>query len=187
MVLSAAGAGLKYLHLKIKPDRIRETMAFVEETWTHFIPTRPFEYFFIDEYIDSKYRREQRQGRIFTRSAVVAVVLACLGLAGLAAFAAEQRTREIGIRKVLGASASHLMVLIIRDFARLAVFASVIACPVGYFLMRDWLQNFAYRVDLGFFPFVVSALGVVVATILVVGYQVYKAASANPAEVLRRE
>ena len=187
VVLSAAGAGLKYLHLKIKPDRIRETMAFVEETWTHFIPTRPFEYFFIDEYIDSKYRREQRQGRIFTRSAVVAIVLACLGLAGLAAFAAEQRTREIGIRKVLGASASHLMVLIIRDFARLAVFASVIACPVGYFLMRDWLQNFAYRVDLGFFPFVVSALGVVVATILVVGYQVYKAASANPAEVLRRE
>ena len=187
VVLSAAGAGLKYLHLKIKPDRIRKTMAFVEETWTHFIPTRPFEYFFIDEYIDSKYRREQRQGRIFTRSAVVAIVLACLGLAGLAAFAAEQRTREIGIRKVLGASASHLMVLIIRDFARLAVFASVIACPVGYFLMRDWLQNFAYRVDLGFFPFVVSALGVVVATILVVGYQVYKAASANPAEVLRRE
>ena len=187
VVLSAAGVGLKYLHLKIKPDRIRETMAFVEETWTHFIPTRPFEYFFIDEYIDSKYRREQRQGRIFTRSAIVAVVLACLGLAGLAAFAAEQRTREIGIRKVLGASASHLMVLIIRDFAKLAVFASVIACPVGYFLMRDWLQNFAYRVDLGFFPFVVSAVGVVVATILVVGYQVYKAASANPAEVLRRE
>lgn len=187
VVLSAAGAGLKYLHLKIKPDRVRETMAFVEETWSHFIPTRPFEYFFIDDYIDSKYRREQRQGRIFTRSAIVAVVLACLGLAGLAAFAAEQRTREIGIRKVLGASASHLVVLIIRDFARLALFASTIACPVGYFLMRDWLQNFAYRVDLGFFPFVISALGVVVATVLVVGYQVYKAASANPAEVLRRE
>ncbi len=187
VVLSAAGAGLKYLHLKIKSDRIRETMAFVEETWTHFIPTRPFEYFFIDDYIDSKYRREQRQGRIFTRSAVVAIVLACLGLAGLAAFAAEQRTREIGIRKVLGASASHLMVLIIRDFAWLALFASTIACPVGYFLMRNWLQNFAYRVDLGFFPFVISALGVVVATVLVVGYQVYKAASANPAEVLRRE
>ena len=187
VVLSAAGAGLKYLHLKIKPDRIRETMAFVEETWTHFIPTRPFEYFFIDDYIDSKYRREQRQGRIFTRSAVVAIVLACLGLAGLAAFAAEQRTREIGIRKVLGASASHLIVLIIRDFAWLALFASTIACPVGYFLMRGWLQNFAYRVDLGFFPFVISALGVVVATVLVVGYQVYKAASANPAEVLRRE
>ena len=187
VVLSAAGRDLKYLHLKIKADHVRETMAFVEETWTHFIPTRPFEYFFIDDYIDSKYRREQRQGRIFTRSAIVAVVLACLGLAGLAAFAAEQRTREISIRKVLGASASHLMVLIIRDFARLALFASTIACPVGYFLMRDWLQNFAYRVDLGFFPFVISALGVVVATILVVGYQVYKAASANPAEVLRRE
>lgn len=187
VVLSAAGADLKYLHLKIKSDRIRETMAFVEETWTHFIPTRPFEYFFIDDYIDSKYRREQRQGHIFTRSAIVAIVLACLGLAGLAAFAAEQRTREISIRKVLGASASHLIALIIRDFARLALFASTIACPVGYFLMRDWLQNFAYRVDLGFFPFVVSALGVVVVTILVVGYQVYKAASANPAEVLRRE
>ncbi len=151
VVLSAAGADLKYLHLKIKSDRIRETMAFVEETWTHFIPTRPFEYFFIDDYIDSKYRREQRQGHIFTRSAIVAIVLACLGLAGLAAFAAEQRTREIGIRKVLGASASHLVVLISQDFARLAVFASTIACPVGYFLMRNWLQNFAYRVDLGFF------------------------------------
>ena len=187
VVLSAVGTDLKYLHLKIKPDHIRETMAFVEETWTHFIPTRPFEYFFIDDYVDSKYRREQRQGRIFTRSAIVAIVLACLGLAGLAAFAAEQRAREISIRKVLGASASHLVVLISQDFARLAVFASLIACSVGYFLMRDWLQNFAYRVDLGFFPFVISALGVVVATVLVVGYQVYKAASANPAEVLRRE
>ena len=187
VVLSAAGARLKYLHLKIKSDRIRETMAFIEETWSHFIPTRPFEYFFIDDYVGSKYRREQRQGHIFTRSAIVAIVLACLGLAGLAAFAAEQRTREISIRKVLGAPAFHLVVLISQDFARLAVFASTIACPVGYFLMRDWLQNFAYRVDLSFFPFVISSLGVVVATILVVGYQVYKATSANPAEVLRRE
>ena len=140
-----------------------------------------------DDYVGSKYRREQRQGHIFTRSAIVAIVLACLGLAGLAAFAAEQRTREISIRKVLGAPAFHLVVLISQDFARLAVFASTIACPVGYFLMRDWLQNFAYRVDLSFFPFVISSLGVVVATILVVGYQVYKATSANPAEVLRRE
>ena len=142
VVLSAAGADLKYLHLKIKADHIRETMAFVEETWAHFIPTRPFEYFFIDDYIDSKYRREQRQGHIFTRSAIVAIVLACLGLAGLAAFAAEQRTREIGIRKVLGASASHLVVLISRDFARLAVFASLIACPSWIFFDAGLVAEF---------------------------------------------
>ena len=187
VVLSAAGAGLKYLHLKIKPDRIRETMAFVEETWTHFIPTRPFEYFFIQDYIDSKYRREQRQGRIFTRSAVVAIVLACLGLAGLAAFAAEQRTREIGIRKVLGASASHLVVLISQDFARLAVFASLIACPVGYFLMRDWLQNFAYQIDLAVWPFLLSIVILLVIAVLTAGCLVWKTARANPVDILRCE
>ncbi|MDE2722750.1 MAG: ABC transporter permease [Gemmatimonadota bacterium] len=187
VVLSAAGADLKYLHLKIKPDRIRETMAFVEETWTHFIPTRPFEYFFIDDYIDSKYRREQRQGHIFTRSAIVAIVLACLGLAGLAAFAAEQRTREIGIRKVLGASASHLVVLISQDFARLAVFASTIACPVGYFLMRDWLQNFAYQIDLAVWPFLFSIAVLLLITVLTAGCLAWKTARTNPVDILRCE
>ena len=187
VVLSAAGTDLKYLHLKIKPDRIRETMAFVEETWTHFIPTRPFEYFFIEDYIDSKYRREQRQGRIFTRSAVVAIVLACLGLAGLAAFAAEQRTREIGIRKVLGASASHLIVLIIRDFAWLALFASTIACPVGYFLMEDWLQNFAYQIDLVVWPFLLSIAVLLVIAVLTTGCLAWKTACANPVDILRCE
>ena len=187
VVLAAAGSRLKYLHLKIEPDHLGETMAFIEETWTHFIPTRPFEYFFIDDYIDSKYRREQRQGQLFTRAALVAVLLACLGTAGLAAFAAEQRAREMGIRKVLGASTRHLLVLIGRDFAKLVVCACAIAWPIGYFLMRDWLQDFAYRVYLGAFPFVASGLGCLFATALVVGYQCLKAASANPAEVLRRE
>ena len=187
VVLSAAGADLKYLHLKIKPDRIRETMAFVEEIWSHFIPTRPFEYFFIDEYIDSKYRQEQRQGHIFTRSAIVAVILACLGLAGLAAFAAEQRTREIGIRKVLGASVSHLVVLISRDFARLAVFAGTIACPVGYFLMRDWLQNFAYQIDLAVWPFLLSIAVLLLITVLTAGCLAWKTARANPVDILRCE
>ncbi len=187
VVLSAAGADLKYLHLKIKPDRIRETMAFVEETWMHFIPTRPFEFFFIDDYIDSKYRREQRQGHIFTRSAIVAIVLACLGLAGLAAFAAEQRTREIGIRKVLGASASHLVVLISRDFARLAVFASVLACPVGYFLMRDWLQNFAYQIDLAVWPFLFSIAILLFIAVFTAGCLAWKTARANPVDILRCE
>ena len=187
VVLSAAGADLKYLHLKIKPDRIRETMAFVEETWTHFIPTRPFEYFFIDDYIDSKYRREQRQGHIFTRSAIVAIVLACLGLSGLAAFAAEQRTREIGIRKVLGASASHLVVLISRDFAGLAVFASLIACPVGYFLMRDWLQNFAYQIDLAVWPFLLSIAVLLFIAVLTAGGIAWKTARTNPVDILRCE
>ncbi|MCY3683897.1 MAG: ABC transporter permease [Gemmatimonadetes bacterium] len=187
VVLSAAGADLKYLHLKIKPDRIRETMAFVEETWSHFIPTRPFEYFFIDDYIDSKYRREQRQGHIFTRSAIVAIVLACLGLAGLAAFAAEQRAREIGIRKVLGASASHLVVLISRDFARLAVFASVLAGPVGYFLMRDWLQNFAYQIDLAVWPFLLSIVILLVIAVLTAGCLAWKTARTNPVDILRCE
>ena len=187
VVLSAAGADLKYLHLKIKSDRIRETMAFVEETWSHFIPTRPFEYFFIDDYIDSKYRREQRQGRIFTRSAVVAIVLACLGLGGLAAFAAEQRTREIGIRKVLGASASHLIVLIIRDFAWLALFASTIACPVGYFLMRDWLQNFAYQIDLSVWPFFFSIVILLLIAVLTAGCLAWKTARTNPGDILRCE
>ena len=187
VVLSAAGTDLKYLHLKIKSDRIRETMAFVEETWSHFIPTRPFEYFFIDDYIDSKYRQEQRQGHIFTRSAIVAIVLACLGLAGLAAFAAEQRTREISIRKVLGAPAFHLVVLISQDFVRLAVFASTIACPVGYFLMRDWLQNFAYQIGLAIWPFLLSVAVLLLITVLTAGGIAWKTTRTNPVDILRCE
>ncbi len=128
-----------------------------------------------------------RQGRIFTRSAIVAVVLACLGLAGLAAFAAEQRTREIGIRKVLGASASHLVVLISQDFARLAVFASLIACPVGYFLMRDWLQNFAYQIDLAVWPFLLSIAVLLFIAVLTTGCLAWKTACANPVDILRCE
>ena len=162
-------------------------MAFVEDTWARFIPTRPFVHFFISDYLDSKYRREHRQGRLFARSAIVAVLLACLGTAGLAAFAAEQRAREMGIRKVLGASPRHLLVLLGRDFAKLVVVASLIACPIGYFLMRDWLQNFAYRLDLDVFPFAASGLGTLLVTALTVGYQCFKAARANPADVLRRE
>ena len=187
VVLAAAGNRLKYLHLEIAADRIEETMAFIEETWAHFIPTRPFEYFFIGDYIDSKYRREQRQGRLFTRSAIVAVLLACLGTAGLAAFAAEQRAREMGIRKVLGASRRHLLVSLGQEFAKLIACACAIAWPIGYFFLRDYLQNFAYRTDLGAFPFVAGGAGCIFATALAVGYPCFKAASANPAEVLRRE
>lgn len=126
-------------------------------------------------------------GRLFTRSAIVAVLLACLGTAGLAAFEAEQRAREMGIRKVLGASRRHLLALLGRDFAKLIACACAIAWPIGYFLMRDYLQNFAYRTDLGAFPFVASGAGCLFATALAVGYPCFKAATANPATVLRRE
>ncbi len=187
LVISAAGSNLKYLHLKIKEDREQEALSDIREIWSKLVPTIPFESFFIDDYVESKYSHEYRQGTLVVRSAVVAILLACLGVAGLAAFAAERRTREIAIRKVLGASEGHLLLRVAREFPMLALLAGAAACPFAYLLARDWLRNFAYRIDLTVWPFLLSVKVTLLIAVITVVRFARQAARTNPVDVLSQE
>jgi putative ABC transport system permease protein len=166
---------------------VRDMMAFIEQAWKTFVPNQPFVYTFLDDHLDQLYRAEQKLGRIFFVFSGIAIFVACLGLFGLVAFTAERRTKEIGIRKVVGASVGGIVMLLSRDFVKLVVLANVIAWPVAYWAMRDWLANFAYRIDLGWEVFVLSGGLALVIALLTVGYQAWKAARANPVDALRYE
>ncbi|MEM6645347.1 MAG: ABC transporter permease [Bacteroidota bacterium] len=175
------------LLIKVDAERTADVVAGVEALHYQFAPEKPFKYSFLDERFDAFYRSEERLGQIFGFFAGLAVFVACLGLFGLAAFLAEQRTKEIGIRKVLGASASGLLALLTRDFIKLVAVAVVVATPLAYIVMTRWLSDFAFRIDLGPTVFLIAgalALGIAVAT---VSYQALKVARANPIEALRYE
>jgi putative ABC transport system permease protein len=175
------------ISIKIRGENIPATLAFVRKTWERFAPEYPFEFSFFDEIFDRAYRVEQRLGTVFSAFAALAVLIACLGLLGLASFTAEQKTKEIGIRKVLGAPSSGIVILLSREFLKWVVAANLIAWPIGYVAMRAWLQNFAYRIDLTVSMFLASALAAFFIAAAVISVQTYRAATANPAESMRYE
>ena len=141
---------LQYLYLKFGDGDLDDTVAFVERTWDELLPQRPFDFIFMEDQLNEfLYNREQQLGRMFSVFAILAIAVACLGLFGLIAFMTEQRTKEIGIRKVLAASVSDIVVLMSKDFLLLVVVGNLVACPIAFFGMRQWLQDFAYHVDLG--------------------------------------
>ena len=175
------------ISVKISPEGLPKTLAALEKRWAMLAGERPFEYRFLDEQFDALYRFEEQTGQIFGVFAILAALIACLGLFGLASFTAEQRTKEIGIRKVLGASVSSILILLSRDFLKLVVLAFVVAIPLAYFGMRQWLQNFAYRTDMGVGLFIlVGGLAVLIA-LATVSYQSLKAALADPVDAIRYE
>jgi putative ABC transport system permease protein len=173
--------------IKLRGGDIPTAMASIRRTWEKFAPEYPFEYAFFDEIFDRAYRVERRLGTMFSAFAGLAVLIACLGLIGLASFTAEQKTKEIGIRKVLGASSSGIVVLLSREFMKWVVVANVIAWPVGYFAMRSWLENFAYRIDLTVPMFLGAALAAFFVAAATIGAQTWRAAAANPADSIRYE
>jgi len=175
------------LSIKIQRQDIPATLAFIRETWKRFEPRYPIEYSFFDEIFDRAYRTEQRLGTMFSAFASLAVLIACLGLLGMASFTAEQKTKEIGIRKVLGASSSGVVVMLSRDFLKWVVLANLIAWPIGYFAMRSWLRNFAYRTSLTVPMFLGAGLAAFIIAAAVISLRTYKAASANPADSIRYE
>jgi putative ABC transport system permease protein len=183
----AFSGGLKYVFVKIRPDNVPETMAFIERTFEKVAPMFPFESSFIDKGIDDLYTSEQRLGRIFSYSSFLAIFISCLGIFGLASFTAEKRTKEIGIRKVLGASAADISLLLSRSFAKWLITANFIAWPVGWYFMHRWLERFAYRSELSPLIFLASGLISFLVAAVPVVYQSWKAASLDPAETLRAE
>ncbi len=151
------------------------------------MPDRPFEYFFLDDRFDMMYKSEERTGKIFSSFAVLAIFVSCLGLFALASFMAEQRTKEIGIRKILGASAASLSFLISKEFLKWVLYANVLAWPVAFFVMKKWLANFAYRTTIGIEIFLLSGFLALGIAFLTVSYQALKTAFVNPVDTLRYE
>ena len=173
--------------IKINSDDIPGTLAFIEDKFKKHSPDYPFNYSFLDERVDRMYRSEQRLGQIFSYFTFIAIFISCLGLFGLASFTAEQRTKEIGIRKVLGASVSGILMLISREFMKWVLAANVLAIPIAYIAMNRWLQNFAYRTHFGIWTFVISVAMALMIALISVSYQSVKAATANPVDSLRYE
>jgi putative ABC transport system permease protein len=173
--------------MRIRPTNIPETLAFIESKWRELDPAHPFEYSFMDESFDKLYRSEEKLSQIFSLFSMLALFIAAMGLFGLALFMVEQRTKEIGVRKVLGASVGSIFLLISKEFAYLVLIANVVAWPAAYFLMQKWLQNFAYRVNMEPWLFMLSGVMALLIALLTISYQAVKAAMADPVDSLRYE
>jgi putative ABC transport system permease protein len=181
------GNNTSRISFRIQTDNIAKTIGLLEKKWKEFLPNSPFSYTFMDERFAEMYQSEQRVGKIFGVFATLAVFIGCLGLFGLAAFTAEQRTKEIGIRKVLGATAPGIVSLLMREFVILVIIANVIAWPVAYFVMNGWLRDFAYRISIGAWIFIVAGMLTLLIAMLTVIFQATKAALMNPIDSLRYE
>ena len=179
--------GSKYLSMRIQTHNIPDTLMFIETKWKEFAPNRPFEYFFLDDHFDKLYKTELMTMKLFTISSILAIFIACLGLFGLASSASEQRTKEIGIRKVLGATVPDVFFLLSKDFTKWVIVANVIAWPIAYYAMSKWLQNYAYRINTGLWTFLLAGASALFIALLTVSYQAIKASLANPVEALRYE
>jgi len=179
--------GFSTLSVKINGTKTKESLALIKSTWEKNCPGVPFEYEFLDDHFDEIYRADSQVSTIVGILAALAIIISCLGLFGLASFTTAQRTKEIGIRKVLGATTGGITVLLAKDFLRLVIVAILIASPLAYYLMQQWLQDFAYRIHIQWWIFVVAAVAAVVIAFLAVGSQSVKAALANPVKSLRSE
>jgi len=178
---------IKYLFVKISPSDFATTLAVLRNTWQEIAPNQPFDYYFLDEDFDQQYRTEERWAQIVTYAMLFAILISCIGLFGLSALTVTKRTKEIGIRKVLGASVFSVVRLLTSEFALLIALANLLAWPLAYWAMKQWLQDFAYRIDISLWPFMVSGIFALLIALLTVSFQAIKAALANPVEALRYE
>ncbi len=176
-----------FIFLKVKPGNVLPTTSYIESTWKKFNPAFPIEYHFLDDALEKLYLTENRLGRLFNFFAFVAIFISCLGLVGLASFMVDQRTKEIGIRKALGASVQGIFLLLSKEFGKWVLLANIIALPAAYYAVNQWLQNFAYRTTVGVFIYIASALLALVIALLTVSYQSIMVALTNPVTALKCE
>lgn len=177
----------EYYSLRINTADISKTIENVRKAWTTAFPGNPLEYFFLDEYFDRQYASERKFEKLFVTFAVLAIIIGCLGLFGLSAYTASQRIKEIGIRKVLGASVPDITKMLSKDFLKLVIIAVVIATPIAWWAMSKWLEDFAYRVNISWWIFAVAGALALIIAMLTVSLQAIKAAIANPIKSLRTE
>ncbi|MEO5600549.1 MAG: FtsX-like permease family protein [Cyclobacteriaceae bacterium] len=174
--------------LKINPDMgAHQALEKIKTVFNKFSPATPFTHEFVDVEYARKFTDEERIGKLASFFAVLAIFISCLGISGLASFTAEQRTKEIGVRKVMGASVINLWGMLSKDFLRLVIFSLALALPMAWYLMSQWLQKYEYRSTMAWWVFAAAGVGAVVITLLTVSYQSIKAALANPVKSLRSE
>lgn len=179
--------GCNLVSAKISASNIPATISAIEQKWKSVMPNRPFSYFFMDEYFDKQYRGEEKFGKLFLNFSILAIFISCLGLLGLASYSTMQRTKEIGIRKVMGASVSNIVNLLSRDFLKLVLISFLIAAPIAWYFMYKWLQEFAYRTSIGWWVFLFAGIAALAVALLTVSFQAIKAAVTNPVNSLRSE
>ena len=173
--------------VKISGSNMSRSIAAIEKTWNKYFPNDPFNYFFLDEFYNRQYKADQQFGKVFTLFSLLAILIACFGLLGLSSYNILQRTREVGIRKVLGASTQRVVYILSKDFLMLVVVAFALAVPVTWWIMHSWLQDFAYRIQIGWLVFVIAGMLSLLIALLTISFQAIKAAIANPVKSLRTE
>lgn len=176
-----------FITMRISHKNVKETVAFVEKKWENFIPSKPVEYFFMDEDFNRLYDAEVRTSKIFSSFSLLAIFIACLGLFGMATFTTLQRTKEIGIRKTLGASVPAIVYMLLKEFNKWVILANIVAWPIAFYFMQKWLEDFEYRIDISIYSFLLAGLSAITIAVITVGYQALKAAYANPVKSLRQE
>jgi len=177
----------EYLCVRVRTGNINDKLNFIESKWKEMAPLAPFEYSFLDENFETLFEREKQLGMIVSVFTVLAIFIACLGLLGLAAFISEQRTKEIGVRKAMGATIPNVVRMLSKEFTKLVIISFIIAAPIAWYLMINWLETFAYKIEITFWPFIMSGGAALIISWLTISYQSIKAAMANPVDSLRNE
>ncbi len=177
----------RYYSVKLGKENIHQTVASIEKTWRKYFTSDPFNYFFLDDSFNHQYKSDEMFGSIFTIFSMLAILIACFGLSGLSSYNVLQRRKEIGVRKVLGASIAQLLILLSKDFLRLVTIAFLIAIPLTWLVMNKWLEDFAYRINISWWVFAISGIIAIVIAFATISFQAIKAALANPVKSLRTE
>lgn len=177
----------RFYSLKMEAGKAEQAIASLKQVWNQYFPKDPFNYYFLDESFGQQYKADMLFGKVFGVFAFLAILIACFGLLGLSAYNVLQRTKEIGIRKVLGASLQSILVLLSRDFMRLIVISLVLAIPIGWYVMHKWLQDYAYRINIGWWVFAFAGAAALLIAIVTISIQILKAVSVNPVKSLRTE
>jgi putative ABC transport system permease protein len=178
---------LNFISFRIAPSEVPRTLEHLRKIWSEFAPDYPFDYYFLDDDFERLHQADQQLGQVFQAFAWLAIGIACLGLFGLAAFTAERRTKEIGVRKVLGATVTNVVALLSKDFVRLVIYANLIAWPLAWYAMSRWLQSFAFRIEIEWWVFALAGSLALLIAVLTVSTQAIRAALTNPVEALRYE
>ena len=178
---------LKYMAVSVNPEDTKGSIATLETLWEKMLPDRPFEYFFLDNELNNLYKAEANLSKVAGTFSILAIMVACLGLFGLASFNAEQRKKEIGIRKALGSTIPQIIGLIFKDFTKLLIAAILVACPLAYLALEKWLGTFAYRIDIPLWIFAAASIVTVIIALLTVSYKSVSVARSNPVDSLKYE
>jgi len=173
--------------VRLKAGQFQQALQKIEAKWKEFVPDQPFKFQFLDDNLNQSYAAEQRSGKLFAVFSGLAIIIACVGLFGLSAYTASLRTKEIGIRKVMGSSVSEVVVLLSKDFTKLVAIAFALSVPLAWWMTNSWLKGFAYRIDVGIGSFVVAGILALGIALVTVSYQSIKAAMLNPAKSLKQE